>query len=343
MATEQVHFGVVGLEHPHVLAQVALLEAAGGVLAGWVPGPGGPGDLSEGFARLRPDAPRFPALDDLLGAPEVTLLVGAPAPAERAEIALRALRAGKDVLVDKPGAIRLSEVERLREAVRATGRRWWVFFSEHVASPATLRAEQMVREGALGELVHAIALGPHRIGAAPRPAWFHDRDRSGGILGDLASHAMEQVLALFGDAPAEVAWARTANHAHPEHPAFDDLGEAALRVGGGSAYVRVDWLTPDGLPTWGDVRLLLTGSEATLEVRKTLDPGGAPGSDHLILVDRTGVHRLAAADAPVRFGQALLRDVATGSSGALPVERCLRATELALRAEALAREATGSG
>lgn len=153
---------------------------------------------------------------------------------------------------------------------------------------------------------------------------------------------MEQVLALFGEASAEITLARVSNHAHPAHPGFEDLGEVALRVGSGSAYVRVDWLTPEGLPTWGDVRRLLTGTEGTLEVRKTVDPGGAPGSDHLILVDRQGVRRIEAAGTPVRFGELLLRDVATGSSEAPPVERCLRATELALRAEALARQTHGT-
>ncbi len=162
-----VRFGVVGLEHPHVLAQVALLEAAGGVLAGRVPGDGGPGDLSEGFGRLRPEAPRYPTLDELPGEPEAALGVGAPAPEERAELGIRALRAGRHVLGDKPGAIRLPEVDRIREAVQASGRHGWGFVSEHLTSPATLRAEARLRGGALGETGHRIALGPHRIGPAP--------------------------------------------------------------------------------------------------------------------------------------------------------------------------------
>ena len=67
-----------------------------------------------------------------------------------------------------------------------------------------------------------------------------------------------------------------------------------LRTKDASGYIRVDWFTPDGLPTWGDGRLFIVGTEGSIELRKYVDIGGAPGIDHLILVDRKGraAHRL---------------------------------------------------
>ena len=52
----------------------------------------------------------------------------------------------------------------------------------------------------------------------------------------------------------------------------------------GSGYIRVDWYTPDGLPTWGDGRLTILGTDGFIEIRKNIDLGGArPGGSHLFL------------------------------------------------------------
>ena len=43
-----------------------------------------------------------------------------------------------------------------------------------------------------------------------------------------------------------------------------------LEGDGCSGYVRVDWFTPGGLPSWGDGRLTLLGTEGFIEIRKNL-------------------------------------------------------------------------
>ena len=67
-----------------------------------------------------------------------------------------------------------------------------------------------------------------------------------------------------------------------------------LRTGDVTGYIRVDWFTPEGLPDWGDGRLTILGTEGYIELRKYIDIGGAPGIDHLFLVDAQGraAHRL---------------------------------------------------
>ena len=56
--------------------------------------------------------------------------------------------------------------------------------------------------------------------------------------------------------------------------------------------MRVDWLTPDGLPAWGDGRLVIAGTEGMIEMRKYIDIGGEKGTDHLFLVDNNSVQRI---------------------------------------------------
>ena len=70
-----------------------------------------------------------------------------------------------------------------------------------------------------------------------------------GIFADIASHQIEQFLFFTGTEDAEVAVATVGNRANPAHPELQDFGDMLLRTSGVTGYVRVDWLTPDGLPT----------------------------------------------------------------------------------------------
>lgn len=54
----------------------------------------------------------------------------------------------------------------------------------------------------------------------------------------------------------------------PDHPGFQDFGEIVLHSEHGPSYIRVDWFTPNGLPTWGDGRLFIQGAEGQVELRK---------------------------------------------------------------------------
>lgn len=54
-----------------------------------------------------------------------------------------------------------------------------------------------------------------------------------------------------------------------EYPQFEDFGDATLVADNGATfYFRVDWLTPDGLGTWGDGRVTILGTKGYIEVRK---------------------------------------------------------------------------
>ncbi|MEZ5167958.1 MAG: Gfo/Idh/MocA family oxidoreductase [Acidimicrobiales bacterium] len=132
----------------------------------------------------------------------------------------------------------------------------------------------LIAAGRIGTVRHVLGLGPHRLGAE-RPDWFWDPARSGPMLADLASHQIHHAARLLGTAELAVTMARTTPAPEREHP--DQIGELTLDGGTGSAYVRVDWLTPDGFPTWGDVRLFVTGDTGTIEVRTTdvLPPSAA--------------------------------------------------------------------
>jgi predicted dehydrogenase len=292
--------------------------------------------MAEGFGKLFPDARACADPGEVLDDDAITLVACADVPDRRAAVGVSALSRGKAFFVDKPAAVTTDELARLRRSQRESGRPCAIFYSERLTSRATCRALALVRSGAIGEVVETVGLGPHQIGLAPRPDWFWDPARSGGVLGDLASHQTDQFLAFTGSREAEVVAAQVANRAHRDHPGFEDYGSVLLRGDRGTGYARVDWYTPDGLGTWGDGRLTVLGTGGYLEVRKNVDPAGRPGADHVILVDAKETRHVDCSRDRLEFGSELLAAVTAGRVDPDEQERTFRAQELALEAQARA-------
>jgi len=330
-----VRFGILGLAHLHVFGMTGLLREAGAELAAFH----GDAAAMEGFGKLFPGA--RPAADprEILEDASIRLVLCADVPDRRAATGVAALEHGKDFFVDKPAAVTRAELAALRDAQAKSGRLCAIFYSERVTSRSTCRALELVRAGAIGDVVETVGLGPHQLGLTARPEWFFDPARSGGILGDLASHPMDQFLVFTDSREAEVVAARVENRANPERPAFEDYGSAFVRGDRGTGFMRVDWYTPAGLGTWGDVRLTVLGTEGTIELRKNVDPAGRPGGEHLILVDAKETRHVDCSRDPLDFGRRLLADVVEGTETALPHARAFQAQDLALVAQEMARAA----
>nr|WP_325248320.1 Gfo/Idh/MocA family oxidoreductase [Amylibacter sp.] len=327
-------FAALGLDHRHIYGMSQGMIDAGAELAGWWT-EGEPQPV-EGFVKRFPDAQRIQDLDAILNDPGIALVLIACRPDKRADLAIKAMRAGKDVMVDKPGCITLDEVARLREAVRGTGRIWSVNFSERFEVPAVTVAAKLVAEGAIGTVIHTTGLGPHRLNASSRPDWFFNAATYGGILTDIASHQIEQFLHLTGNEDAEITLSTVGNFANPDHPEFEDFGTLALRSGTAQGFIRVDWYTADALPNWGDGRLFITGTQGTIELRKYVDVDGRSGDNHLFLVNKDRCEYIDCADAELPYFSDLLVDMRDRSETACPQSRTFRVCELAIQAQALA-------
>jgi predicted dehydrogenase len=316
-----VRFAVIGVAHPHAIVLTADLLGAGGDCIGWVDTPGGNDGL---FPMLFPDLPEL-RVDDVPGAAP-DLVVIAAVPNERGDLAVAAMEAGADVLVAKPAVTEPAQIDAIAATVAASGRRWWVAFTEHFTSRAVLRADRLVADGRIGTVRHVLGLGPHRLGDQ-RPDWFFDPTRSGPMIADLASHQIHHAARLLGTTDLTVLRARTT--AAPDRPHPEMLAEVLLEGGTGSAYIKVDWLTPAGLDTWGDVRLMITGDAGTIEVRANCDPGGSAGADHLIVVDHAGTERIDCAGDELTWASTLLDDVCSSTERLLTTAHCLAVTRTA--------------
>ncbi|WAJ27333.1 Gfo/Idh/MocA family protein [Antarcticirhabdus aurantiaca] len=331
-----LRFAAVGLNHNHIYGQVDCLLREGAELVGFV---SPEDDLAAEFAAKYPQAPRLDDRRRVLEDDSIELIVSAAVPADRAGIAVEAMRAGKDVMLDKPGMTTFAQLDELRRVQAETGRILSILYSEHFENRATVRAGELVKSGAIGRVVSTAGFGPHRMRKEQRPGWFFERERYGGILVDIASHQCEQFLFFTGETKAEVLSARVFNRAHPDRPGLQDTGDIHLATAEATGFVRVDWFTPDGLPVWGDGRLFITGTEGMIELRKYVDIAGRPGTDHLFLTDAKGVRHFDCSDGDLPYARQLIADIRNRTQTAMPQDRCFAAMELALTAQALAEGA----
>lgn len=328
-------FAAAFLEHGHIYGQCGGLLQAGGDLR-YVYDPD-PAKVAE-FCKAYPQAKPVESFERLLQDPELKMIAAAAVPCERGPIGCRVLRAGKDYFTDKCPFTTLEQLAEARKTVAATGRKYMAYFGERLHAEAAVFAGQLIQEGAIGKVIQVMGMGPHRLGG-PRPAWFYEKARYGGILCDIGSHQFEQFLFYTGATDATVLSATIANKGHPQYPELEDFGEAHLLGNNGATnFIRVDWFTPDASRTWGDGRTFILGTEGYIELRKYVEVGRGEGGDQLYLVNhKVEEHYSLAGKVGFPFFGELILDCLCRTEQAMTQEHAFKAAELSLRAEAQAR------
>ena len=331
-----MRFAAIGIDHRHIYDLIGGLIDAGATCAGYVPQTTDPRVL-KGLRERFPDLAAVDDRDALLRDPAIDVIVSAAVPRDRAGIAIAAMRAGKDVMVDKPGVITAEQLAAVERTVKETGRIFSICFSERLITPCSEVAAKLVADGAIGRVIQTVGLGPHRFNRAIRPAWFFDPAKAGGILADIASHQIEQFLFYTGSTDAEIVTSTIRKFGSADFPAFEDFGEVLLRSDRASGYMRVDWFTPDGLPTWGDGRFTILGTDGYIELRKYLDIEGRPGTDHLFMADHKGTRHIDCSNEPISYFRRFIADVRDRSETAMPQAHVFTVCRLALAAQAKAQ------
>jgi predicted dehydrogenase len=259
-----IRLAIAGMAHQHVLyildelafqPEVRLVAVA-------EPDP----VLRERYARRTAGVPVYTDHQEILAQHEVDVVAISGAYTQRAAAVVDALRAGADVLADKPLCTSLDQLAAIEAAAASTGRMVSVMFEKR-GYAVTLAARRLVADGVLGDLTLIASTGPHKLRHHERPAWFFKEDY-GGILGDLAVHDVDMVLALTGAAGGYVV-GHTGKRMYPEHPAFSDHGAMLLVAGPVSATIDVHWLAPEAATDNGKYTMRLVGTQGTAEMRWT--------------------------------------------------------------------------
>ncbi len=335
-----IRFAVIGVDHAHIHGQMRLMLDAGAECAGYAAFDPATDGVSAEAAAFREAWSGITVHADaraLLADTTIALVVCSIRPACRAGLAAAVLGAGKDLMLDKPLAVSTTDLEAIVRLQRQTGRIVSVDYSERLECAAMVKADALVRDGAVGRVIQTIGMGPHLIRKAARPDWFFRRADYGGIIVDIGSHQIDHMLHFTGVRDAEILSATVANYANPDQPELEDFGEVQLLAGDRHGFFRVDWMTPAGLGTWGDGRFFILGDAGTIEVRKVVDPAGRPGGDHLILVTGSDTRYVDCSDVRPVYGEQLCRDVRDRTETAMSQDHVFQVSRLALQAQAQAR------
>lgn len=326
-------FAAVALDHGHIYGMCNGLTEAGATLK-WV--------YDKDPEKVKKFKEAFPGVmvasseEEVLQDEEVKLVASAAVTSERCDLGIRVMNAGKDYFTDKAPLTTLDQLVRAKEAVKRTGRKYMVYYSERIHVESAVFAGELVKNGAIGRVVQVIGMGPHRLSASSRPDWFFQKEKYGGILCDIGSHQIEQFLYYTGAKDATVVKSQVANYNHPEYPELEDFGDAML-VGdnGATQYFRVDWFTPDGLSTWGDGRTFILGTEGYIEIRKYTNVGSKDGtSDHVFLVNgEDEYHYNVAGQVGYPFFGELILDCINRTENAMTQEHAFKAAELCVKAQ----------
>jgi scyllo-inositol 2-dehydrogenase (NADP+) len=173
------------------------------------------------------------SIDELLGDDSIGLVVVATPSADHYEHAAQCLKAGRNVLIDKPFTLTSEEAHKLIQLARERNllltayqsRRWDGDF-------VTLK--QVIASGELGRIV-TFESHMDRYRAAPRKhAWRESGGPGGGILFDLGAHLIDQATVLFGD-PASV-WADV--RVERDSAKADDAFDVQMKFAGVTALLR---------------------------------------------------------------------------------------------------------
>jgi UDP-N-acetylglucosamine 3-dehydrogenase len=165
-----------------------------------------------------------------------------------AKEALKALQAGRHVLVEKPMATHRKQAEKLLDTAESNGLHLTVGFLMRFI-PGLQHIQEAVENKKLGELVCA---------TAKRVSQWPERIGDVGVVKDTAIHDIDVVRFISGEDPISV-YAKTGSMRHRQ---FEDYAQIMLTFEDGkSAFIESNWITP-----YKTRILTVTGSEAIMRL-----------------------------------------------------------------------------
>lgn len=209
-----------------------------------------------------------------------------------ADTAIRALEAGKPVMLDKPFALSLTDAQRVVEKARELGITFMLGMNQRFNRDTQILKEH-IAAGAVGEVYHAKAYWLRRSGVPNVGTWFTQKKLSGGgPLIDIGVHLLDVCLHLMDNFDPVGVTAATYEELAAQLPqvqeagaAYDveDFATAMIRMrNGATVQLEASWMLHQATGNRQDVELYGTKSGATLYPVR-LHRSGASGYEHIEL------------------------------------------------------------
>ena len=211
---------------------------------------------------------RYATLDELLADPAVELVsLCSPKRADQVRDAIRCLEAGRHVYAEKPSALTEADLDLILAAARRAGKQFHEMagtaFTPHYGA-----MRQLVRDGAIGEVVQVFVQKSYRYGQQRA----QDEAIDGGMFLQAGIHAARLVEHVSGVRIKSLTGAET-RFGSPESGAGKTASTAQLVLeNGGLGTIILNYLNPAGTPLpHGNETLRIFGTKGFIES----DEGGA--------------------------------------------------------------------
>jgi predicted dehydrogenase len=194
-----------------------------------------------------------------------------------AEYTIRALKAGKHVLCEKPMATSVADCESMIAAAKKADRKLMIAYRCHY-EPKNLEAMRRVRSGAIGKPRLVVTdMGRQADPNDPSDAWRLDKKLAGsGGLGDMGIYGINAARYILNEEPIEVrAWANT-DRSDPRFRTVDDMICWQFKFPSGAicnGSTSFNYNATMSYEVWGE------------KARVQADPGCFYGGNHLRMVD----------------------------------------------------------
>jgi predicted dehydrogenase len=243
----------------------------------------------------------FTNVDELLARDDLDAVYVAVPNAYHEEVAVKALQAGKHVLLDKPFALNTEAAENIVAAAESAGRTLMLGMNQRFERNVQ-SARALIAEGRLGDVYHLKAFWRRRAGIPRMGSWFTNKSvAGGGALLDIGVHVLDVALHLidnfrpvsvsgatftrFGNRGlGEGGWGRSER----EFDDFDvdDFATALIRLDGGAVItLEASWALHQ--PAGNDHDVIAYGENAGLAVygNQLFEPG--EGNEYRIIQNPT--------------------------------------------------------
>lgn len=203
------------------------------------------------FAKQHGIPHHFTDLDQLLARDDIDMVVVGAPNIHHCDITVRAAKAGKHIVVEKPMAMNLAEADRMITACKAANVKL-MYAEELCFTPKYVRMKALLDEGALGRPVLLKQSEKHD---GPHADHFWDVERSGGgVTMDMGCHAIAFFRWLNGNNPIASVYAQMSTSVHGAKTKGDDNAILILEFQNGVlAVAEESWTKLGGMDDCAEI------------------------------------------------------------------------------------------
>ena len=317
---DEVKIGLYGREGHQITGKVlsltrARLTALGKVDEAWVT------EIRKHIPDL-PDAPLFADFDSFIEGADCDLISICSTPrADQYDLVVKALQTGRHVLAEKPMAMTMDELDRLRQVATDSGKQLRTM-TPMPYEPSYTAMRDAVESGRIGEVVQVYAMKSYPY----RDARPQDRREDGGLIRQAGIHAISMIRYITGLEFTEV-FAQDTGTGNPKGGELQMGANATYRMSNGAvAALLCNYCNPTGIGFHGNDQIRVHGTKGMIE---SVDGG----TRHLMVIGDNTPVEFEGKEPPVSYPQDLIDCILDGTPTLLTQEDSFRNTEAVIRAQ----------